>query len=843
MRGNRVASHTAMPEQESEGGDRGSIGLTLVDFFNAFADCPTQFVVYDDGYRRWSYSYQQIAAAARVFAERLRDEAIAKGEKILFWSENRPEWLAAFWGCLLQGVIVVPVDYRASADVLRNIQQVVRARAIVVGEDVKSTVLDNQTPIWQLRDISFSAQSRSNPPNHISPGDVAEVVFTSGSTATPKGVIITHRNIVADLTPIEKEVEKYRLYTRPLFPIRFLNLLPLSHMFGQALATFFPPMLAGVVIFIRNYAPNEVVRQIRAQRISFLVAVPKMLEVLRQYVIRQCPDLARVEPSNTPWILCRWRYRKVHRLFGIKFFGFIVGGAPLDAGLEEFWRQLGFLVVQGYGLTETAPIVSFNHPFHLKPKTVGKPLTGVEVRIAPDGEILVRGEVVSPGYFSAPAEASEAFEDGWLHTGDMGAIDRDGYLIVRGRKKEMIVTPEGLKVLPEDVELVLNRIPGVRDSAVVGRERVHAVLVLEPGINKEEVVRHANTMLEEHQKVRGVSIWMAQNLPRTEGTGKLKRAAIQRWVDGGAAPVTTSTSSEIATLLQKYAPARDITPDTTLEELGLTSLEQVELLAELEERFNTTVDEAALRGTYRLADLVERMSQATSPSMEAGFIDWNRRAPACFIRRAALAGIILPLVHLCAHIRVTGLDRLRSLEPPVVFASNHQSHLDTPVILAALPPRWRYSVAPAMWKEFFDAHFHPERHSLIRRLTSSLNFYLATLLFNAYPLPQVEAGVRDTVRHIGDLVSDGWSVLIFPEGERSISGEVKSFQAGIGMIGAKMRVPIVPIRLRGVDRVLPRYSKVIHPGAVEVSFGPPLTLKGDDYVALAHEVEAVVRAL
>jgi long-chain acyl-CoA synthetase len=165
------------------------------------------------------------------------------------------------------------------------------------------------------------------------------------------------------------------------------------------------------------------------------------------------------------------------------------------------------------------------------------------------------------------------------------------------------------------------------------------------------------------------------------------------------------------------------------------------------------------------------------------------------------------------------------------------------VILAALPPRWRYSVAPAMWKEFFDAHFHPERHSLIRRLTSSLNFYLATLLFNAYPLPQVEAGVRDTVRHIGDLVSDGWSVLIFPEGERSISGEVKSFQAGIGMIGAKMRVPIVPIRLRGVDRVLPRYSKVIHPGAVEVSFGPPLTLKGDDYVALAHEVEAVVRAL
>ena len=156
----------------------------------------------------------------------------------------------------------------------------------------------------------------------------------------------------------------------------------------------------------------------------------------------------------------------------LKFFGFVVGGAPLDPRLEEFWRSLGFMVIQGYGLTETAPIVSFNHPFHLKPGTARKPLRGVSVSIATDGEILVRGDCVTPGYFSAPAEASEAFESDWFHTGDIGAIDEDGYLIVRGRKNEMIVTPEGLKVFPEDVELVLNRVPGVRDSVAVGRERV-----------------------------------------------------------------------------------------------------------------------------------------------------------------------------------------------------------------------------------------------------------------------------------------------------------------------------------------------------------------------------------
>ncbi len=839
----RGGRQESISRHTSEVSDRPPDVRTLIDLFRGFADSPAEFIVHDDGYRRWSYSYRQIAIASSAFAARLRDEAITKGEKILFWSENRPEWLVAFWGCVMRGVVVVPVDYRASADMLRNIQQIVRARVILVGEEVKFAAIGDSAPVWHLSDLNIATQEPLDSGNQIDPADVAEIVFTSGSTGTPKGVIITHRNIIADLDPIQKEVKKYRVYVRPLFPIRLLNLLPLSHMFGQALATFFPPMLPAGVVFMHSVAPRDIVQQIRSRRASFLVAVPKMLEVLRRYVVARCPELAHAELTGAPWFVRWWKYRKVHRLFGPKFFGFVVGGAPLDQNLEDFWRELGFLVVQGYGLTETAPIVTFNHPFHLKPRTVGRPLSGIAVKIASDGEILVRGEVVTPGYFSASAEASEAFEDGWFHTGDIGALDDDGYLTVRGRKKEMIVTPEGLKVFPEDVELILNQIPGVRDSAIVGRERVHAVVVLEPGVDKEWVVRRANAVLEEHQKIRGVSVWTAGDLPRTEGTGKLRHAAIQRWVDGGAAPVSTSLSGEIAGVLQKYAPARDITPDTTLEELGLSSLEQVELLVELEERFNTTIDEARFRKVRRVGDLVQEISKPTAVPEEPTFIEWNRRLPARLVRRVALAGIILPFSHICARIQVSGLDNLRPLKSPVIFASNHQSHLDTAVVLAALPRRWRHVIAPAMWKEFFDAHFHPERHSFGQRLTNSLNFYLATLLFNAFPLPQEEAGVRETVRHIGELVSDGWSVLIFPEGERTITGEIKTFQAGIGMVGARMRVPVVPVRLRGVDRVLPRGSRMIHPGPVQVTFGAPLALKGDDYPALAHEVEAAVRSL
>lgn len=818
---------------------------TLLDWFHSFADSPADFIVHDDGYRHWRYSYRQIGAAARAFAARLRAESIGKGEKIVFWSENRPEWLVAFWGCLLEGVIVVPVDYRTSASAVLNIQAVVQARKVLVGDEVRSSALGSQIPVWRIREIEwlYDWKQEHGSDVQIRSDDIAEIVFTSGATAVPKGVIITHRNIAADLVPIEQEVRRYRRLVRLLSPLRFLNLLPLSHMFGQVLATFFPPMIQGQTIFMHGYSPQAVIRQVREQRAAFIAAVPKMLDVLRRYLVAEFPKLRDFKTDGSHWIVRRWRYRNVHRMFGVRFVGFVVGGAPLDLELERFWQGLGFLVVQGYGLTETAPVVSFNHPFHLKPGTVGKPLPVVELKIDSDGEIMVRGEVVTPGYFSAPAEASKAFEDGWFRTGDIGTLDQQGYLLVRGRKKEMIITPEGLKVFPEDVELVLNQIPGVRDSAVVGRERVHAVLVLEPGADSDEIVRLANARLENHQRIRSVSLWSPGDLPRTEGTGKLKRGAIQRWVDAGGPPVVSESQSRVMEIIQAYAPGRVISSDTTLDELGLSSLEQVELLVDLEDRLNLTIDEAAFTGARRLADFVQEISRPAAPREALTFVDWNRGRLARMIRHTITPLLVLPITHLCARIRVSGREYLQSFEGPLIFASNHQSYLDTAIILAALPRRWRYRIAPAMWKEFFDAYYHPERYPFIRSLISGVNFYLATLLFNAFPLPQIETGVRESIRHIGELVDEGWSILIFPEGERTSTGEIRSFRAGVAMVGSRLRVPVVPVRLRGVERVLGRDSRMIHPGPVEVNFGSAILLQGENYTKLAHQVEAAVRAL
>ena len=209
--------------------------------------------------------------------------------------------------------------------------------------------------------------------------------------------------MLANILTVEREVLKYRKYARPFQPLRFVNLLPLSHMFGQSMATNIPPMVCGTVIFTRSLNPHDVIDLIRSRRVSVLVCVPKILDVLREHVLRHMPEAAEPPPDGASIPARWWRYRRVHRALGLKFWAFVVGAAPLAPDLEQFWRRMGFAVIQGYGLTETAPIVTLNHPFGTRRGSVGKAIAGVEMKIAPDGEILVRGENVTSGYFAAIA--------------------------------------------------------------------------------------------------------------------------------------------------------------------------------------------------------------------------------------------------------------------------------------------------------------------------------------------------------------------------------------------------------------------------------------------------------
>jgi long-chain acyl-CoA synthetase len=908
---------------------------TLLDFFaDVTSDAAVknaQFLVYDDGYRTWTWTYADLAAASRAFAQRLRDEKVTPGQAIAIWSENRPEWIAALWGAWLEAVVVVPIDYRTSPDFLTRVAEIVDAKAILVGEAVDAKALGIGRPIWNLaeafrlkaeatsirtevdsaeatsiRTEAGSAEATSSQKEGGSPGEsrgfrlqaevtattTAEIIFTSGATAEPKGVVLTHKNILANIVPIEREMAKYKKYARPFRPIRFLNLLPLSHMFGQAMATFVPPMLPGLVVFTRSYSPDDIVRQIRERRISVLVCVPKILEVLRDYIVRVAPEAAEPPPAGMHWAKRWWHYRRIHKLFGFKFWAMVVGAAPLDPDVEAFWGRLGFLVVQGYGLTETAPIVTLNHPFHAKRGAVGKPIAGVEIRIADDGEILVRGDNVTTGYYNAPEATREAFQDGWFHTGDIGELDAEGRLLIKGRKKEMIVTPEGLNVFPEDVERAVNEQPGVLDSAAVGApvagstaERVQAVLLLAPGTDPDAVMRDANARLGDHQKIRAAAVWQGTELPRTEGTRKLKRRELRAWLVGqqsdrpadrlrqgsgahedgsqaGGGP--GRRARDVTAVLERFAPGRTLSPSTTVDELGLSSLERVELMMALEEAFQVTVDEAAFTAALTVADLealtrpadwghlpgpsrLEGGAAATGSDQGQtpgiGFPAWNRSLPARVMRRASLPTWILPLGRIFASMTVTGLEHLEKIDGPVIFAANHQSHFDGPVILDSLPPRWRYRTAPAMMREFFNAHYYPERYGRWAWFTNSLNYYLSSLFFNAFPLTQGGAGTRQTLRYIGDLVGSGYSILIFPEGRRTDAGEIARFQPGVGMIAARLGVPVVPVRLDGLEHVLPRHALFPSRSSARCAFGAPMLLNGNDYAALAAQVEAAVRAL
>ncbi len=812
---------------------------SLAAFFDIWRRARGTFLRYEGDITSSHFTYEKAAASATAFAAKLRDAGIAKGERILFWSENRPEWIVALWGAIVEGVIAVPIDFRSSATVVERIAGIVSARALLIGDAVDAPA-SLPCPVWHLRDVRAASPSSFTP---AGPDDVAEILFTSGATGDPKGVTITHRNILANLKPIDEDIEKYRKYMGPFAPIRFLNLLPLSHLFGQTMAAFIPPLIAGEVVFMSGYSPRDAVHLIHRRRISVLVSVPQMLELLRDYIVQAIPEAA-APPRSSKWYWRWWQYRRVHARFGWKFWSFVVGAAPLDPALEEFWGKLGYVVIQGYGLTETAPVATLNHPFDSRKGTVGKAIGGVEIRIAPDGEVLLRGENITPGYYG---EGSIRDSEGWLHTGDIGEKDAEGRLKILGRKKEMIVSPDGLNVYPEDVERVLNAIDGVIESAVVAdkqgtREQVHAVLVLEPGRDAQTIVNEANAKLESHQRIRGFSIWPNPPLPRTTGTNKLKRVEIAKCTAGGlAAGAVSAADNSIPEVLRKFASGRTVDLNTSLADLALSSLDRIQLMMELEQRNGFAVSESQFAQAKTIGDLTRVQPATAEEPIE--FPEWNRFRPADLVRRIALPTLILPLARLFAWIKVEGLENLRDVKPPVIFASNHQSHFDVPSILCALPGFWRYRTCPAMAKEFFDAHFHPANYPWHNRFTSGLNYYLAALVFQAFPLPQRESGTREALRYAAELASDGKCILIFPEGKRTDAGEILPFQPGVGMLAARLRIPVVPVRLEGLERVLHKTAKFPTPGRARVKLGPPILPEGEDFAALAKKIRDAVEKL
>ena len=800
-----------------------------------------------NGFRTWKLTYRSLYRQVGAVAAYIERGGLHKGDRVLIWAENRPEWISAFWGSVARGVQVVPIDYRSSIDLVRRIQQEVHARLIVTGDAVQCEGLD--VPQLATAAIEGLPDAEGFTPSEISPDDIVEIVYTSGTTGDPMGVVHRHKNICANLTPIQEEMRKYERLARPFQPVRILDMLPLSHLFGQSLGIFIPPLLGGGAVFMMELHPGAILDTIRRERVSVLVSVPKLLTNLQHEVERRYkpPDVP-AKLTGVPGIVERWwRYRKVHGGLGFKFWALVVGGAEVNPEVEAYWARLGFLVIQGYGLTETSPVVALNHPFNTRSGSIGKPLHGQEIQIAPDGEILVRGQSVIREYLGARAgEQGRVDASGWLHTGDIGEMDAEGRLYYKGRKKEMIVTSEGLNVYPQDVERVLNSIAQVKDSAVVasrrgGEELVHAALILkEPAADPVGIVAEANRHLESHQRIQSWSVWPDEDFPRTPSTMKVKRGEVARRIAPGQ---TAQKSADAESILARLGGAGS----RPGQELAISSLERVELLSELENQYGVEIDErrfAEISSVEELNALVHDAGERTARVERTLLPRWTRTFPLRAFRFLFFQAVVIPLFRGLLTLKVAGLENLQHLEPPVLFASNHQSDLDAPAIFTALPRRWRYRLAPAMSQDYFRAWIEPGNASFKERTSIMFQYFLATGLFNAYPLPQRMAGVRRALKYTGELIDRGYCPLVFPEGIRTPDGAMHPFKTGIGLMATHLRATVVPIHLSGLFEIYPSNASWPKRGPVHVQIGVPLHFEEEhDELTATRAIEQAVHGL
>jgi long-chain acyl-CoA synthetase len=835
---------------------------TLVDDFRRHGK-EIAIVTYR-GNRRLQSSYSELAALADRFAAELIRREIHAGERAVLWGQNGVEWVGAFFGCVMRGVVCVPLDAAGSVDFAQRVIAETAPR-LLIGDAELLKKMSAGIPKIPFEDFG-TALPRTARPAPIDPSitlnSPVQVLFTSGTTAEPKGIVHTHRNVLASLAPIENESQKYLKYERLVHPLRFLHTLPLSHVFGQFMGLWIPPLLGAEVHFESRLQAQRLMEIVHRERISVLAAVPRVLSLLRDLLIAEYPELpAQIEFARGESIWKRWwRFQRIHRKFGYKFWAFVCGGASLPEDLESFWNTLGFALVQGYGMTETAALITLNHPFKVGKGTIGKVLPGRDVEIRDDGEIVVRGDMVSTASWRNGAMRQS--ESPWLATGDLARKDEQGQLHFLGRKSQVIVTPAGLNVHPEDVEAALNAQPGVEASAVVplvtanGTEPA-AVLLFRGSLNDaQRAVIAANERLAEYQRVRQWRIWPELDLPRTS-TGKIQHRKVTEWINAQRAEPRAGDSgcdALLALILSITGAHPEKTGDDARlqEDLQLDSLGRVQLQAELEQKLGLTLSDAMLEQASTLSELRYVLGfdaavapTATAPSAPTAspaavesrhdvYPHWTWSRPAQFLRAVFIECVLRPLVWLLA---APSIQRDSALETgtPFLLIANHISAYDVPLVLFALPGPMRQHVAVAMaadvlgnWRNLLN------QGPWILNALGPLTRPLVIGLFNVFSLPR-SAGFRRSFQHAGEALDHGYNVLVFPEGRLSEEGVLQPFRPGIGLLVAESKTRVLPIALAGLGAMKIGRQRWFRSGKLKVVIGSPMSF---DPEASAEEITA-----
>jgi len=587
-----------------------------------------------------------------------------------------------------------------------------------------------------------------------------------------------------------------------------------------------------------------------------------VLELLKAHFLTNYPTLAAdlvAARGESAWKHWR-RFRAIHSALGFKFWAIVCGGASLPQELEEFWNTLGFALIQGYGLTETAALVTLNHPFKIGKGTIGKPLPGREVRIGENGEMLVRGEMLSTATWQGGLLQHRDQE--WLNTGDMAAQDASGELRFLGRKSDVIVTPSGMNIHAADLETAVSRQPGVSGCAVIpctisqAPEPVAVMIFSGTDEQLQAVIRSANQELAEYQQIRNWLRWPELTFPYTS-TGKLLRRKIAERAcatladrEGAAKPAPDSDALlSIVAAITGATPATANDASLLSEDLRLDSLGRVQLQSVLEQRLGIELPDNAMESVTTLGELrsllrppatgdagVETPAGSPSdiphafapsgaptiPHDEHIYPHWPWWTPVQLLRVVFIEAVMRPLVWLLGAPRVVRQvadSPAIPIEGPVLIIANHVTSYDAALVLYALPPKLRRRVAIAMSGEMLlDFRKARPQQEFSLRILGPLAYLAITALFNVFPLPR-SSGFRRSFAHAGEAMDRGYSVLIFPEGHRSEDGRLHAFRPGIGLLAAQSQVPVLPVALKGLGELKREKSGWFRPGKLTVHVG------------------------
>ncbi len=840
--------------------------MILTRFQEAARSFPDNVAVrFREGQRVEQYTYQRLLRMIASLAQALSASGIDKGDRVAVLSENRPEWMVAYLAVVSLEAVIVPLDAQLTDREVALLLESADAKAVFVSAACRQKL----PPVFSgmiialdpgegpaFADMASAHPAAALPP--VPPGDaLAALLYTSGTTGDPKGVMLSQSNLASNLESILK---------LNLFDHRdnFLCILPLHHTYAAMACILLPLGLGGSVTILNSLKGPEILSCIQETGVSVLVGVPQLFAGLRRAIfdeIQKKPLPLRLlvklllgfnslVRKTTGVNLGKVFFKAVHAKFGPQFKLSACGGARLEPDIYTDMTNIGFWIVEGYGLTETSPLCTFNLK---KPGSIGVPIPGVEVKISnPDeqgqGEITVRGSNVMLGYYKKPRETAEVLKDGWFSTGDLAYQDGEGFFFITGRSKEMIVLPTGKKIFPEELEKFYKQIPAIKEICLLQGERgLEAAVVPDFDYlrkmnlsNSRETIafeiadRSKNLPLYQH--ITGLKIFK-DPLPATR-LGKLRRSKVKDLYQQGGERVEKAVREtdgdllddpmvrKLLACLEPFSVKKIIVPDDNLElDLGLDSLSRVELVVSIEESFGVSLPDSFGSEIFTVKDAVLKLREflASGPvcSAERVHKSWSdilAQEPSPELmsslprERGVFRNTLMFLVKqaLTLAFRVYGRLSVRGLENlpargPYIIAPNHLSLVDAPAVIAGLP--WRITS-----QAFFlgaTEYFSGAVSSRIARLIHVIPVDMETRLHSAMQLSAY-------------MLRRGSILCVFPEGSRSRDGNIKEFKKGVGILAGELQLPIVPVAITGTYEMLSSGKRMPRPEKIRVSFGKPL---------------------